>query len=190
MRFYSKFVVTDAKADDQLFSLLHALVALLFLCQGTTELKAKAICDLYSDLEAIREGPKPQNESLSETYLDIEQVSSIVSTIANVSLILLPLYASDFPSGDKRHYFKLLVDWHHRCPLVIEHLVNELIEDKTQLSATEFIAKAQKLDMFEVLMLREVAKNTEMVDVTVNDRMTIDGSVQLFNLDAEPRATT
>ena len=49
INFYSKFRVTDDGKDSKRFSLIPALIALYFLSQGSTEHKAKAICDLFSD---------------------------------------------------------------------------------------------------------------------------------------------
>lgn len=50
LRFYSKFcVVDDKQAGEARFSLIHALIALYFLCQSPPEVKAKAICDLFVD---------------------------------------------------------------------------------------------------------------------------------------------
>ena len=51
---------------------------------------------------------------LKEIVLSSEQLKCILTIFVNVSLILLPLYASDYPSIDKRQYFKLLVQWAKR----------------------------------------------------------------------------
>jgi len=66
-------------------------------------------------------------QKLSENYLAREQLECIVGTFVNMALILLPLYASDFPYEDKRNYFRLLVEWHKRTPRVTERIVSEFI---------------------------------------------------------------
>ena len=55
-RFYSKFIVVDQNEDDEerrtfneRFSPVPTLVALIFLAQGSTDVKAKAICELFSE---------------------------------------------------------------------------------------------------------------------------------------------
>lgn len=55
VRFYSKFVVTDDRQEEPRFSLLHALIALYFLCQSPADVKAKAICDLFTNYDVFEE---------------------------------------------------------------------------------------------------------------------------------------
>ena len=55
-----------------------------------------------------------------------EQLTSIVQIIVNVSLTLLPLYASDFPSEDKRSFVKTLIQWFQRKNSCVEALIKNL----------------------------------------------------------------
>jgi len=97
-------------------------------------------------------------------------LNCVVTTFVNLSLILLPLYASDFPSDNKGNYFRLLVEWHKRSKRVIEHFVSELSGRQIsgahgRVSVKDFVERAQRLDIFEVMMIRQIAKNTVMVEL-------------------------
>ena len=52
-----------------------------------------------------------------------EQLRCILSIFVNISLTLLPLYASDFPLQDRRKYYKLLMQWTRRSPKVVEQFL-------------------------------------------------------------------
>ena len=51
------------------------------------------------------------------------QLRQIISIFVNISLKLLPVYASDFPPQDKRTYFKFIVQWARRSQAVIDHFI-------------------------------------------------------------------
>ena len=58
VRFYSKFIVVDEQGGDEesfplatkrgSYQLIPALISLITLSQGPSDIKAKAICELYS----------------------------------------------------------------------------------------------------------------------------------------------
>lgn len=48
-RFYSKFVVIEGTGQNARYSLVPTLVALIFLSQGTSDEKAQAIGELFSE---------------------------------------------------------------------------------------------------------------------------------------------
>lgn len=185
MRFYSKFMVVDHKSSEPRFSLIHALIALIFLCQSPADQKARTICDLFTGYNIFQEDSGQgifglqrtqtqlaQEKRLQETFLSREQLNCIVQTFVNVSLILLPLYASDFPSSDKRAYFRLLVEWHKRSPRVAESLLTEFTGFSKALnplghcSIQDFIDKSRRADIFEIMMIRQMAKNTLMDEIS------------------------
>jgi hypothetical protein len=85
---------------------------------------------------------------LAETFLSREQLLCIVTTFVNISLILLPLYASDFPSADKGNFFRLLVEWNKRRDRVVQHFFAEFtglskeLNPLGRVSIKEFVDKA------------------------------------------------
>ena len=72
LNFYSKFVVSDDSevgpaAKNGRFELTPALIALISLSQGTNDVKAKAICELFSGKRFLKPAPigiKATNQSL------------------------------------------------------------------------------------------------------------------------------
>lgn len=184
--------------------MIPALIALYFLSQGSTENKAKAICDIFSDYTFFQEDSASTGifglqksavsleyeQRLRETQISKDQLHCIISTFTNLALVLLPLYASNFPNSDKRQYIILLVEWQKRCSRVIEHFVSEFkggIRSKitNSISVEQFINKAKELDIFEILMIREVAKNTLMIDLPRETLNVADGpgSQRSFNFE-------
>ena len=51
---------------------------------------------------------------MREAMLSKEQLKCIISIFVNVALVLLPMYASDYPPKDRRNYYRLLVQWTKR----------------------------------------------------------------------------
>lgn len=120
-RFYSKFIVidhTDERYEEEgpqhkRYSLLPTQIALFFLAQGTPEEKAQAICNLFRDASDRAKDKKLTEEELrqvySEIWLSTDQLKCIVSIFVNIALVLLPMYASDYPLKDRRQYYMFLV---------------------------------------------------------------------------------
>jgi hypothetical protein len=82
-----------------------------------------------------------------------------------MSLTLLPLYASDFPGKDKKNYYGLLIKWARRNQLVIDHYIQAFtgsVNITGRISVRQFIETAKKLDIYNVLEIRQVA-NTQVV---------------------------
>ena len=104
-----------------------------------------------------------------ETILSNDQLKCILTIFVNIALILLPLYASDYPSIDKRGYFKLLVQWAKRTQSVVDHYMTEFKGGQFVTSVTgpitvlDFIQKSKQLEIFNVLQIREVAKKTILI---------------------------
>lgn len=116
-RFYSKFIVMDQSDQSgpsrKRYSLAPTQIALIFLAQGSVQVKARAICELYTDAQFINPSPisikdrkkfseRPQerlsrDDQLHDTNLNKDQLRCIISIFVNISLVLLPMYASDFP---------------------------------------------------------------------------------------------
>lgn len=92
------------------------MIALLMLSEGTTDFKAKAICEVISGKKLLQPTPlgiraqksssiskksssnEPRNsidERARSSNLTKEQLKKIVSIIVNVALTLLPAYASE-----------------------------------------------------------------------------------------------
>ena len=65
MRFYSKFVVMDQGSQEgewrKRYSLVPTQIALIFLAQGTSDIKARAICDLFDSNDFL--SPSPANSA-------------------------------------------------------------------------------------------------------------------------------
>ena len=55
-----------------------------------------------------------QGDRMRESMLSKEQLKCIISIFVNVALVLLPMYASDYPPKDRRNYYRLLVQWTKR----------------------------------------------------------------------------
>ena len=101
--------------------------------------------------------------------LSSQQLRCIISIFVNIALILLPLYAADYPSVDKNDYFKLLSQWSKRSQQVINHYITEFKGGQFseavsgRISVMQFVEKAKKLEIFNVLQIREVAKKTMLI---------------------------
>lgn len=131
------------------YQLTPTLIALIMLTQGSPDIKAKAICELFCGQRLLKPAPlgirasqmnKAKIASTSagdaprdsidtqarSNVLTKEQLTSIVQIIVNVSLTLLPLYASDFPSEDKRSFVKTLIQWFQRKNSCVEALIKNL----------------------------------------------------------------
>ena len=135
-RFYSKFIVIEGTGRTARYSLVPTLVALIFLAQGNADEKAHAIGELFSEHRFMQSAASVSSENrpsldgrlsnqYRETMLSNDQLKCILTIFVNIALILLPLYASDYPSIDKRGYFKLLVQWAKRTQSVVEHYMTE-----------------------------------------------------------------
>ena len=98
-----------------------------------------------------------------------DQLRCIVSIMVNIALILIPLYASDFPSSDKRTYYKLLLQWTKRSQAVIDNLLSEFKGGpgsknmSGRISMQNFIDTAKRLNLYDVLSVRELAKVTQVI---------------------------
>lgn len=88
-----------------------------------------------------------------------------MSIFVNVTLILLPLFAADFPHDDpmRVNFYKILMDWTRRTPAVINHYLSLFNGDSGPINMLFFIDKCQKLDIFNVLKIREVANKTAVL---------------------------
>ena len=75
----------------------------------------------------------------------------ILHTIVASYLVVLPLYASDFPSDDKCGYFRLLQEWPTRVPIVAEHLRRLIAKDSVtgRVPASQFMQKAKEFRIFD-----------------------------------------
>ena len=100
------------------------------------------------------------------------QLRQILSIFVNISLKLLPVYASDFPPQDKRSYFKFLVQWARRSQAVIDHFICKFKQNenatnsKSRISMRRFVEACKEQDIFNVLSIREVAKSTNTIENT------------------------
>lgn len=98
-----------------------------------------------------------------------DQLRCIVSIFVNLALVLIPLYASDFPSNDKRAYYKLLLQWTKRSQAVTENLLSEFKGGpgsknlSGRISMQTFIDSAKRLEIYDVLQVREMAKVTQVI---------------------------
>ena len=105
---------------------------------------------------------------LAETYISPQQLKCIVSIFVNLALVLLPLYAVDYPSDDKSAYLKTIIQWSNRSQQVINHYITEFTNYELQslsgrVSGLQFIEKSKELQIFNVLQIREVAKKTMLI---------------------------
>ena len=143
-RFYSKLVVVEEDENEvkERFGLVSTLIALIFLSQGTADTKSRAICDLFTEGQGLKDSvpgiSKYRSQSgrnlageftdrdineLRDTILEKQQLSCIISVIVNMSLIILPIYASDYPRKDKRDYYTTLMRWFKISKAVIQHYI-------------------------------------------------------------------
>ena len=132
VEFYSKFVVIDENAKrtsksemdlDAKYALIPTIIALIFLAQGNAQHKAKAIGELFAQHSFYQPGIKNVNKlhldptlesHLADTFITQQQLRCIVSIFVNLALVLLPLYAIDYPNDDKSAYLKLIIQWSNR----------------------------------------------------------------------------
>mmetsp|Transcript_30591 Transcript_30591/g.37736 ORF Transcript_30591/g.37736 Transcript_30591/m.37736 type:complete len:158 (+) Transcript_30591:610-1083(+) len=107
-------------------------------------------------------------EKLGHLRLSREQLRCILSIFVNISLTLLPIYASDYPLEDRRKFYKLLMQWTRRTPIVIDHYLS-LFKNGGPVTMKAFIEGSAQYDVFNVLAIREVAKRTAVItDNNVN----------------------
>ena len=88
-----------------------------------------------------------------------EELRCIISIFVNIALILLPIFAADFPTNDRYHFQKLLIEWTKRSSAVIDHFL-KIFEEGGPISLLRFVENCQKSEIFNVLKIREVAKQT------------------------------
>ena len=99
-----------------------------------------------------------------------DQLKCILSIFVNLALVLLPLYASDYPFTDKKNYNRLLVQWTKRSQSVIDHYISmfkggeELAAATGRISMRQFIDSCKKHDIFNVLQIRDAAKHTQILE--------------------------
>lgn len=88
----------------------------------------------------------------------------ILTTVVSVAVTILPLFASDFPSSDKRTYFKILQEWPMKMDTLIEQLRLEISKESVtgRVSAKHFIKKATQLKIYDVIVLREMVKTVDL----------------------------
>ena len=185
-KFYSYFRVKDYSSQDrekpiERYCMVPALIALIFLSQGTIDVKAKAISEVFSGqrlLKPVKRGIRDvknrqidpsggfrgieQRSTLDEqtkkTTLTKEQLDCIIEVIVNVSLVMLPIYASDFPSGDKQQYMKMQVQWYQKRHMIAEKLAKSFKTvphgDIKLITVRNFIDKARQTDLFDVMAIR------------------------------------
>jgi hypothetical protein len=105
--FYCKI----ASNKNKKIAVLPVLIALIMLSQGSHEVKSKLIVDNICKHAASLEETSvdevdPQYQVLSRNSLNL-----ILVTVVSVALIVLPIFASDYPSTDRTAYLKILVSW-------------------------------------------------------------------------------
>ena len=206
--FYAKFIVVDESEVGQnaqrYYALTPSLIALIALSQGSADVKAKAICELFSGRRFLKpaplgiRAPKTNREGRSEIFsentlagrpsmeeptkmarLTKDQLHCIVSIIVNVSLTLLPLYASDVDQENRRTFVRTLIQWHQRSESCVQTLIQQ-IKAKAMMRETysgqsslitvrQLVDAAKSLDLFNVVMIRELAKRTQVIsDINPN----------------------
>ncbi len=77
--------------------------------------------------EVCRQATHLNRSDLVETDLDFlvlsrQGLTLILVTLVSVALVVLPLFASDYPIKDKTEYLRILAEW----PLLVEPLVDYL----------------------------------------------------------------
>lgn len=77
--------------------------------------------------EVCRQATHLNGSDLVETDLDFlvlsrQGLTLILVTLVSVALVVLPLFASDYPIKDKTEYLRILAEW----PLLVEPLVDYL----------------------------------------------------------------
>ena len=86
--------------------------------------------------------------------------------MVNISLTLLPLFASSSPTAKRSSYEKTVVNWYLRAPLVAETIFSQFkMRNKmtSQLSVHGFVEKCKNIDLFSVDMVRAVARRTQVI---------------------------
>lgn len=183
VNFYSKFEVMERLDADspwqRRYKMAECQIALIFLAQGHASTKARAICELYAPDQWISPSPAginkenlklqlisdgSQADTLSNIQLSTEQLKCIVSIFVNLSLILLPLFATeDCPPDARANYNGILMMWTRRTPAVINHYLSLFNVDNGPIDMLFFIDKCQKLDIFNVLKIRDFANKTAVL---------------------------
>ena len=97
-----------------------------------------------------------QEDKLAHLRFSKEHLRSLLSIFVNISLTLLPIFASDFPPEDRRQFYLFLMQWFKIAPKVIDHYV-DLFGDGP-ITMRNFISKCEEHNIFDVLSIREVAK--------------------------------
>ena len=160
LKFYSKLTVVDetGHGSEQTrgrYELVPIMIALVGLSQGTADVKAKAICELFSgkrflkpqplgiratksrmgggagqrshssnpDEGAIPDGRPSMDEYTRKAVLTKDQLRSIISIVVNLSLSLLPIFASDVDEEHVRPLTRTLIQWHQKRALCIDNLI-------------------------------------------------------------------
>ena len=102
------------------------------LCEGDSESKSRFIvCEVCKQATALNCTDPAENE-FEFQVLTKQGLRLIVVTLVSVALVVLPLFASDYPLKDKTEYLRILTQW----PPLVEPIVDMLIKEISEKSVT------------------------------------------------------
>lgn len=97
-----------------------------------------------------------QEDKLVHLRFSKEYLKSILSIFVNISLTLLPIFASDFPSEDRHQFYLFLMKWFKIAPKVVDHYID--LFGGAPITMRDFISKCEEHKIFDVLSIRLAAQ--------------------------------
>ena len=96
-----------------------------------------------------------------------EDLKHIITIFVNLSLVLLPLYGTDFPTKDRRSYYRLVIQWYKKTGDVIDTIIRDFKSGKEgasgRITMRQFVDQCHTHDIFNVIKIREIAKRTTVL---------------------------
>ena len=89
--------------------MLPVLISLIMLSQGPHEIKSRLIVDQICKHAATFEATSVDEVDSEFQVLSKHSLNLILVTDVSVAIIVLPIFASDFPSPDRLNFIKILV---------------------------------------------------------------------------------
>ena len=131
---------------------LQIAIALVMLAQGSADYKSDIIVHMVLHQRGGLEDKNfavggPDYQILTKADLRL-----VLTTIVSVPLIALPLFATDFPSPDKRGFFKIMQEWPMRVEPLVESIRLAIAENSVtgRVPASQFSIVASRINLYDV----------------------------------------
>ena len=160
--FYCKI----ATVQGNKISVLPVLITLIMLSEGKADEKSRLIVDQICKHAATLEALQIDEVDFEYQVLSKHTLNLILVTVVSVALVVLPIFAADFPSTDRLNIIRILVEWPKKADKLCEKLRLDIQQDSItgRVHANQFIAKATALGIYDTWVLRQLSRKIEVED--------------------------